>query len=145
MTLAQHVLVLHSMSSLFSSIAPLHASLDYHMQRHNILTSNIAHVDTPGFKPSDLERVDGGQFASVLNVALERTNEHHMVGADAGAASSGRVYRDLSAGAGADGNYVSLDREASKVAANHLRFDAISAITSASLRQLRYAAADGQG
>ena len=46
------------MADLFASIQPLHAALDYHLERHSVLASNVAHVDTPGYKPSDLARVD---------------------------------------------------------------------------------------
>jgi flagellar basal-body rod protein FlgB len=130
-------------SNLFANIAPLQASLDYHMDRHNVLSSNIAHVDTPGYKPSDLARVESAKFAEVLGVALERTNPMHM---NTGAASeqNGMVFQDLSAGAGNDGNYVSLDREAAKLAANHIRFDVVSSVVSAELRQLSYVVRDAK-
>ena len=59
--------------------------------------------------------------------------------------ANGRVFQDLSAGVGNDGNYVSLDREAAKLAANQLRYDTVSAIVSAELRQLSFAASDGKG
>jgi flagellar basal-body rod protein FlgB len=135
------------MSDLFSAVAPLHAALDYHLERHTVLSSNIAHVDTPGYHPHDLRRVDPAQsFGSALSVAMERTNSVHfqLPNADA-AALDGRIFEDLSAGAGNDGNYVSLDREAAKVAANQLRFDVVSAVVSAELSQLRYAAGDAKG
>ncbi|MDQ2645281.1 MAG: flagellar basal body rod protein FlgB [Myxococcota bacterium] len=132
------------MSNLFANIAPLQASLDYHMDRHNVLSSNIAHVDTPGYKPSDLARVESTEFANALGVAMERTNPLHM---NAGAGSldqNGMVFEDLSAGAGNDGNYVSLDREAAKLAANHIRFDVVSSVVSAELRSLAFAARDAK-
>ena len=55
------------------------------------------------------------------------------------------MFEDTSAGVGNDGNYVSLDREAAKVAANQLRYDTVSAIVSAELRQLHFAASDAKG
>jgi len=134
------------MADLFASIAPLHAALDYHLERHSVLASNIAHVDTPGYRPNDLARVEAAGFDGVLGVAMARTNDAHLN--VSGAASSeleGRVFQDLSAGAGNDGNYVSLDREAGKVAANQLRYDVVSAIVSAELKQMHFAADDGKG
>lgn len=111
-----------------------------------MLSSNVAHVDTPGYKPSDLERVEDASFHAVFGVELAKTQAGHMPGS-AGAAGPvhGRVFQDLTAGVGNDGNYVSLDREAAKVAANHLRYDTVSAIVSAELRQLQYAASDAKG
>jgi flagellar basal body rod protein FlgB len=67
------------------------------------------------------------------------------VGGDAGGSDlEGRVFQDLSGGAGNDGNYVSLDREAGKVAANQMRYDVVSAIVSAELKQMHFAADDGK-
>jgi flagellar basal-body rod protein FlgB len=134
------------MSGIFTSVDPLRTALDYHLDRQNVLASNVAHVDTPGYRPNDLERIDQTGFAAAMNVALERTNEHHLGGGSAGLAEpNGKVFQDLSAGVGNDGNYVSIDREAAKLAANQLRYDTVSAIVSAELRQLTFAANDGKG
>jgi flagellar basal-body rod protein FlgB len=131
---------------MFSGVTPLHFALDYHLERHNVLSSNIAHVDTPGYHPNDLERVEPVNFENVLNVEMLRTSSMHVASpADAGSVTTGRTFEDLSAGVGQDGNYVSLDREASKVAANHLRYDVVSAVVSAELKQLAFAANDGKG
>ncbi|MBN1608810.1 MAG: flagellar basal body rod protein FlgB [Polyangiaceae bacterium] len=134
------------MTELFGAIAPLQQALDYHLERHNVLASNVAHVDTPGYRPTDLARVEDPNFQAAFSIALERTAPGHLRASGEQAQSSvGRPFEDLSAGVGADGNYVSLDREAAKVAANHLRYDVISAVVSAELRQLAYAASDARG
>jgi flagellar basal-body rod protein FlgB len=135
------------MSDLFSAVGSLHAALDYHLERHTVLSSNVAHVDTPGYHPHDLRRVDALEsFDSALSVAMRRTDGAHFQTPNAdSAALEGRIFEDLSAGAGNDGNYVSLDREAAKVAANQLRYDTVSAIVSSELQQLSYAASDAKG
>jgi flagellar basal-body rod protein FlgB len=135
----------HGVSSVFSAVDPLRAALDYHLDRQNVLASNVAHVDTPGYKPNDLERVEHGSFSAALGVAMARTNERHLVAGALDATPNGRVFQDLSAGVGNDGNYVSLDREAAKLAANQLRYDTVSAIVSAELKQLTFAASDAKG
>jgi flagellar basal-body rod protein FlgB len=132
-------------SDLFKSIGPLHAALDYHFERHNLLASNVAHVDTPGYVPRDIERVDGAPFQNQLEVALAKTDNGHLAGALPAGVSSGRVFEDPSGGAGNDLNYVSLDREAAKLAANQIRYDVSSTLASAELAQLAYAANDGKG
>ncbi len=128
----------------FAHIDSLRQALDYHLQRHNVLATNIANVNTPGFKPSDMARVAEPGFAEIFGVALKRTHAMHSAQGLEDLRPTGRVFADLSSGAGADGNYVSLDRESGKLAANNLRFDVISAIASAQLRQLSFAAADGK-
>jgi flagellar basal-body rod protein FlgB len=134
-----------SVSDLFKAIDPLHLALDYHFERHNLLASNIAHVDTPGYVPRDIERVDGAPFQSQLEIALARTDAGHLAGSAAASISTGRVFEDPAAGAGNDLNYVSLDREAAKLAANQIRYDVSSTLASAELAQLAYAAGDGRG
>ncbi|HEY3497357.1 MAG TPA: flagellar basal body rod protein FlgB [Polyangiaceae bacterium] len=133
------------MQGVFSAVNPLQVALDYHLERQNVLASNVAHVDTPGYRPNDLERIDQAGFSSALNVALQRTNEAHLVGTTGEGTPMGRVFQDLSAGVGNDGNYVSIDREAAKLTANQLRYDTVSAIVSAELRALSFAASDGKG
>jgi len=137
-------------SNLFSGVAPLSYSLDFHLERHNLLAANLANVDTPRYKPLDLARVgndgkDGnGSFEQAMQVALARTNQGHLqiAGADP---LVGRVFQDLSAGGGADGNFVSLDREAGKLAANRLRYDMVSVLVKTQLDALMRAANDGKG
>jgi flagellar basal-body rod protein FlgB len=132
--------------NIFGGLQSLHQALDYHLERHNLLASNVAHVDTPGYKPRDLARVDPGNFAAVFNVEMTRTAEGHMSGVGGPTQSTvGRVFEDSSAGFGADGNSVSLDREAAKVAANHLRYDVVSTLVASELKGLMYAANDGRG
>lgn len=140
--LARSVLLLSRVSDLFLNISPLSRSLDFHLERHNLLASNVAHVDTPGYVPRDLERASATQFGAALDVAMERTSSTHLVGQ--GTALGGKVFEDRSAGGGADGNYVSLDREAAKVAANQLRYDLVSVLVKSKLQGLLDAAGDMQ-
>jgi flagellar basal-body rod protein FlgB len=141
-----HAPGLGAVIDLFAGVAPLHASLDYHLERQNVLASNIAHVDTPGFHPKDLERVEGaGAFQQVMGVAMGRTNAAHIASdAGTGVPQVGRVFTDSTAGGGADGNYVSLEREAGKLASNQVRYDFVSVIMSSELRGLLWAAQDGK-
>ena len=130
---------------ILAGIQPYQRALDYHLERHSVLASNVAHVDTPGYKPNDLARVDAtNDFEGALTVAMNRTNEAHLdVGS--GGVIEGRIFQDLSAGVGNDGNYVALDREAAKVASNQLRYDVISAIVSAELSDMKFVASDAKG
>jgi flagellar basal-body rod protein FlgB len=132
-------------ADLFSVIRPLHDALDYHLERHNVLTSNVAHVDTPGYVPRDIARAEGPTFEAAFAVALARTNESHLPGTATMAATTGHVFEDPSAGAGNDRNFVSLDREAAKLAANQIRYDVDSTLASAALAELAYAAGDAKG
>lgn len=131
-------------ADLFQEIQPLRASLDYHLERQNILTANVANVDTPGYIPRDLQRVDQTSFAAELRMALQKTQPGHLPGGGA-SATTGRVVDDTTAGCGNDGNFVSLDREAAKVASNQLRYDIVSTLIAGELADLALAANDGKG
>lgn len=126
---------------LFHQVTAYNQALDYHLERHNLLASNIAHVDTPNFKPKDLERIGEGDFQTHVNVALARTHEGHI---QVGGAEpyTGRVFEDPSAGGGKDGNHVSLDREAGKLAVNRLRYDIVSVLVRTHLDGLMKAVND---
>src|ERR1019366_5299807 len=99
---------------LLDAVHSLQAGLDYHLSRQNLLTANLAHIDTPNFKPLDLARGEGN-FASALHVAMEATDPAHF-GASASAPTDEhfQVISDPSAAAGYDGNGVNVDREAPK-------------------------------
>lgn len=126
------------MSELFSGVSPLARALNYHLERHNVLTSNVANVDTPGFKPRELLRTeDTGQ-----NLTVARTDPGHLN--RGGTNGPSRIVQDNSLPAGLDGNAVSLDREMARIAANDLRYAGAAKIVTRQLAMLRYAASDGQ-
>lgn len=129
---------------ILDSVEHLRASLDYHLARHNILTANLAHVDTPGFKPVDLQR--SGSFEGVMQAALSTTQPGHIGLPHAANGQAWKVVEDVSAqAAGPDGNGVSLDREAVKIATNQIRYDTLSSLTQNELSGLIWAANDGRG
>jgi flagellar basal-body rod protein FlgB len=134
---------------LLDGVENLRGALDYHLERHNLLASNLAHIDTPGYKPVDLERP--ASFAGELQVAM--TNEGHMAGSSSGTAGiagpggkseHGRIVEDTGSDAGGDGNGVDLDREAVKIASNQMRYDMIAQLASSELQGLEWAASDGK-
>ena len=133
-------------ADLFASIDAFRSTLDYTLQRHNVLASNLAHVDTPGWVARDLAPAQGpGGFNGVFQVALEATSQGHIAAGPLGGISDARIIDDPSGGGGNDGNFVSLDREAAKIAANHVRYDVVSTIVAAELGVFAWAANDGRG
>ncbi len=129
---------------ILDGVEHLRAALDYHLARHNLLTANLAHVDTPGFKPLDLQR--SGAFEGAMQTALATTQPGHIALPHATNGESWRVVQDASAqAAGPDGNGVSLDRETVKIATNQIRYDTISSLTQNELSGLVWAANDGKG
>ena len=133
------------MTGLFHDVALTARALDYHLERHNVLASNVANVDTPGFRPLELVREPApGPGAGAL--PLRATHPGHL-GRPAGGPPPFRLRasEERVVSPGNDGNAVSLEREMSKVAANQLRYEGAVRIVRSQLGLLRYAASDGQG
>jgi flagellar basal-body rod protein FlgB len=131
------------MSDLFKGVDSQRRALDFHLSRHNVLASNLANAETPGFKPLELLReIDkSGVGAAPLSV----TNEGHVAIGGAGAVEEYVTREDQTAAPGANGNAVSLEHEMSKLAANDIRFEGAVKIVAQQLAMLRYAANDGNG
>jgi flagellar basal-body rod protein FlgB len=131
------------MSDLFRGVDGQRRALDFHLSRHNVLASNLANAETPGFKPLELLREldKSGTGAVQLNVS----NEGHFATSGAGASEEYVAREDQTAAPGANGNAVSLEHEMSKLAANDIRFEGAVKIVAQQLAMLRYAANDGTG
>ncbi|MGF1465983.1 MAG: flagellar basal body rod protein FlgB [Sandaracinaceae bacterium] len=140
---ARPVLDSDAVRALFGTVTVTQRALDYHLERHNVLTSNVANVDTPGFRPAELVREDVDVDRADMRMRLSATDPGHV-----GASGEGRPFRlepaeERVINPGNDGNAVSLEREMSKVAANQLRYEGAIRIVRHQLGLLRYASNDG--
>jgi flagellar basal-body rod protein FlgB len=115
-------------------------SLDYHAERHNVLASNLANANTPGFRPEELLRKDEEAFGGTL--ALVRTEHTHFQAAGVPPVHETVISPDESRTGGLDGNTVSIEREMSKLQANDLRYQSASKLVTRQLAMLKYAASD---
>ena len=87
-------------------------------QRQSLLANNLANVNTPGFKRSDVS------FQGALASALQSANgSTSVVDATPFTTSS-----DSSTSMRADGNNVDADTESANLAKNQLLFDSVMAI-----------------
>ena len=132
---------------LLDAVDRLHVGLDYHLARHNLLTSNLTHIDTPNYKPLDLQRPDGTAFHAAMQVALAQTDPAHIGPATSSkpaAEATWKTIEDPTASPGYDGNAVNIDRESAKITANQLRYDALASLVGGELSGLAWAANDGR-
>lgn len=119
-----------------SALDSLQNALTYHRERHAVLAGNVANLDTPGFRPMDLNRQVAGDPA-----ALVTTSAAHA--ASPATADFVASFDDGGALQGADGNAVSLERELAKIDANRTRYATTTELVSRRIALLRYAAGDG--
>ncbi|MGG5817953.1 flagellar basal body rod protein FlgB [Falsiroseomonas sp. HW251] len=87
--------------------------LDWLDRRQAVLAQNVANADTPRFRPSDLAPF-AQELAGQMRLALARTQAGH--GAGSPASASGARPERRPAEVSPDGNAVSLDREAVRIA-----------------------------
>ncbi len=112
-----------------SSAAAMQQALQGAALRQQVLSNNIANVNTPQFKRSDV--VFGDQLQQALDkedkkgakrLALQTTNPRHL--SPTAGASGPRVVRDDTVSMRTDGNNVDIDREMAEVAKNSIFYQA---------------------
>jgi flagellar basal-body rod protein FlgB len=104
--------------------------LDVAAMRHEALASNIANVETPGYKRLDMDKTFEAELRSDLRAGDVR---------DA-AGLQPRIAEDSTARSmRSDGNNVQLDRELLAMTENSTNFDVLTQFASSSLKQLRTA------
>jgi flagellar basal-body rod protein FlgB len=122
------------MSNSIDRLFSLHqAALGTRAYRSQVLASNIANADTPGFQARDIDfrsalaqALGGSQPAAPAGTAMVRTSTRHMGagGAQDGAgANAPLIYRTV-AQASIDNNTVDVNVERAQFADNALRYEA---------------------
>ena len=104
-------------------------ALTLHQKRHEVLASNLANVETPGFRAQDLD------FASALRDAFEQQPAPF----EALGETTPRAVEDTSAPARADGNTVDLDLQMAKLGMNGGRYVSLARILALRIGLLRQA------
>ncbi|MCC7342262.1 MAG: flagellar basal body rod protein FlgB [Bryobacterales bacterium] len=112
----------------------LEVYLDLLATRQKLVASNIANLDTPGYRTRDVN------FQDELASALSQTR----AGQAAGRRSTSPAVTEVEGLAlNNDGNNVNLDREARMLADNAMRFELGSALLASRYRTIRLAIKEG--
>ena len=116
----------------------LQKGLEASSLRQKVLSNNVANIDTPNFKRSDVD------FEAVLGIALsqksgvlsmKKTSPQHIPGvADGG---GGQIVKDQATTLRNDGNNVDIDEEMTNVAKNGLYYNSLTRTISSQLGLLR--------
>lgn len=108
-------------SNAFNYINVLDKAADASWKRNEVITNNLANVDTPGYKRKDV------QFQSYLQSALMGDNSLDTRVANANLDSlDASVYTDGSSTSyRLDGNNVDIDTESAYLAENQIRYNAL--------------------
>lgn len=128
------------------SINLLERSLDASSLRQKVLSNNIANIDTPNFKRSDVA------FEKILQQTLagetlagRRTNERHLeIGHVSISDVSPEVYTERHTTLRNDGNNVDIDSEMTSLATNQIQFNALVQQINHHFGLLKYAISEGK-
>jgi len=95
-----------------------------------VLASNLANVDTPNFKPSDM------RFEGFLKEATgaDAASQHRAM------ADSAEIVTDKDAPGGLDGNAVDLDQTVANITENSVRYNTALELIRRKLALMSYAA-----
>jgi flagellar basal-body rod protein FlgB len=121
------------------AIASLDRAMDVREKRHARLASNVANIDTPGFRPLDVD------FAASMKEGIRPTG---MAGAhDAHFTMeeefSVEVIRGAETTPTIDGNTVDLDKTMASLAENGMQYSTAARVVNKKLALLRYVSSDG--
>ena len=132
-----------SPESLFgNTLVMLETVLDFQSERHTILATNVANVDTPGYKGHDLRFADELKRAIDTEgmISLKKTSEKHLpLELSKLKAAEPRLVATSDSPPRLDGNTVDLDKEMTKLAENSLYYTVTAQILSKKMRGLRTA------
>lgn len=104
-------------------------ALDLRTESQNIIASNIANADTPGYQAEELD------FEKALGKAIDADGEVSRV--------RGEVHRQLNNVVREDGNTVDRDAEMVSLSQNQLLYDAAADLVKKKLALLKYSISEG--
>ena len=135
------------MADIAQHFAVLSKALDLRTQRHQVLASNIANADTPGFKARDFEfgsamqnAMQGRSSAGGVSMALTAAGHQRGNGASGPAALQYRTETQSAV----DGNTVDMDVERSQITDNALQYQILTQLISNKFQGLRSAMSSTQ-
>lgn len=106
-------------------------ALDLRSENQNVIASNIANADTPGYQAKELD------FEGAMRRALDSGNDVSRV--------NGEIHNQINDVVREDGNTVNRDSEMVSLAQNQLLFDAAAELVKKKLALLKYSITDGGG
>ena len=114
-------------------------ALSLRSARQELLASNIANADTPGYKARDIDFASALQNAlgdSSAKLSMATSSPQHLEGNTAGSLMGSPVLYRKPDQPSADGNTVNMDVERAQFADNALRYEASVKFTSDELKDM---------
>lgn len=121
----------------------LASSMNMRLLRHNVISSNVANAETPGYKAKKMDFEDALARAIDLD-GMRRMNtsssEHFSVGGGRGANKiDPEIYDNPTGQVSPDGNTVDMEAEMALMSENALLFRATQSLINKKMAALKYA------
>lgn len=128
------------------TLAVLEKSLDLRARNQQVIASNMANVDTPGYSARKLSfEEDLRQAINKPQSNISSAHPRHIPVSGGGLDQvQGRIIRNVETSGIGDGNTVSLDEQMFALAENQLLYEAGTQILKKKLTLLKYAVSDGR-
>ena len=136
------------MSQLFDkTTSALNTSLNMRLIKQNVIASNIANAETPGYHAKKIDFEEA--LARALDLDGMRSmssshGDHFPVGTGSMKKLRPEIYENPEGAINNDGNTVDLQREITNQAENQIMYQAVVELMRKKLAALRYAASDGR-
>ena len=129
------------------NITLLQKSMEFRVKRNDMIASNLANRETPGFRAQDLvfEKQLGKAMHADEPGPLNTNNPRHFDGAQREplALVQGQQINSYNPDPRMDGNTVNLDKEMAKLAENQLLFQAATKAVNWKFRMIKNAITEG--
>ena len=126
-------------NDLFSSVNLLGKGASASWLRNEVISNNIANVDTPGFKESEVKFEDlmAAAMGQQGTLAMNTTDERHMStqGGDVDQVEP-HIVTDTDTSAGLDDNNVDIETEMSEMAKNSIEYYTLVSKVNSEFRKL---------
>ncbi len=130
------------MSNIFDkTMGALNRSIDLRLNRQNIINSNIANAETPGYKAKVVDFEDALAKAIATDERFAKTNPGAIT--DQIGAVKPNVYDNPDINITNDGNTVDMEKEMSALAENTVLYKAAVQLINKKLAQMKYAVTEG--
>ncbi len=135
------------MSSGFdNTIGALNTSLNLRLMNQNVISSNVANADTPGYKAKRMEFEDA--FRQTLgvdgNLQMEASDPEHIVVQSTDPVTPG-IVEDANGVESLDGNTVNRGQEMARMVENQKLYEASAEMLKKKLGMLKYSITEGGG
>lgn len=132
------------MKSLFPSHIDLTAKvMDLRLQRQNIVSANLANINTPGYKARRLEFEQDLQAALDDSGTLAKTHPKHLPNAFAAESFAGNLTKEFEPRVVQGVDNVDLDTEMATMAKNNLLYNALATVIHKSFTGMKQTIQDG--